>query len=190
MADTDTGASQTSAHGRLLQQMSSFIQSAPQGQVNALERFITTKPVPMSETPGISIIPPAEEVRIRLEKINLEESDVQKEMLDTLTIWYGDPSAQLEYGCENGIVAASHVKSHHQLLSGQIFEVHFDGKDSKEDAEKMKHMVDLQWALIVMASIAGAADPPELDDSDDDDSDEGFIEVDPDTMYDDGTVQQ
>ncbi|RMZ91434.1 hypothetical protein DV736_g1325, partial [Chaetothyriales sp. CBS 134916] len=123
-------------------------------------------------------------------KIDLEVINIQEEILDSLTIWYGDLSTRLEDGYENGIVAASHVKSYQPLLSGQIFEVKFDGKDSKEDAEKMKDMVDLQWALIVMASIAGAADPPELDDSADDDSDYGAMEVDLGTLYDDGGVQQ
>ncbi|RMZ86195.1 hypothetical protein DV737_g193, partial [Chaetothyriales sp. CBS 132003] len=70
----------------------------------------------------------------------------------------------------------------HPLLSGQIFKVKLN---SKEDAEKMKDMVDLQWAIIVISSMAGAADPAEFeDDNDDDDSDYGAMEVDLDTMYD------
>lgn len=117
----------------------------------------------------------------RSREINLENGEGQK-MLDELTAWYGNPGTQPGDGRDNGIVAASHVKSFQPLLSGQVFEVKLDSRD---DAEKMKDMIDLQWALIVMSSMAGTADPPELSD-DDDDSDYGAIEVDPNTIYDNG----
>ena len=121
----------------------------------------------------------------RSREINLEKGEGQK-LLDELTTWHGDPNTQPGDG---GIVAASHVKSHQPLLSGHVFQIKFDGEDSKADAEKMKDMVDVQWALIVTASIAGAADPPELDDDDDDDSNYGAMEVDPDTVNDNARVQ-
>ena len=113
-------------------------------------------------------------------------------MLDELTDWYGNPKTQPKDGRYDGIVAASHVKSYQPLLSGHTFQVKFDGKDGGEDAKKMKDVVDLQWALIAMASIAGAADPLEFsdDDDDDDDMDYGAMEVEPDTAYSEAGVQQ
>jgi hypothetical protein len=100
-------------------------------------------------------------------------------MLDELTTWYGDPNTQLK---EGGVVAASAVRSHQPLLSGHVFHVWLD---TKEDAEKMKDMVDLQWNLIVIASLAGAADPPKLSDDSDNDSNYGAMEI-----HDNGKVQQ
>lgn len=82
----------------------------------------------------------------RSREINLENGEGQK-MLDELTTWYGNPDSLSEDG---GIVAASQVQSHQPLLSGHVFYVRLD---SKEDAEKMKDMVDLQWSLIVVASL-------------------------------------
>ncbi|RMZ84366.1 hypothetical protein DV738_g588, partial [Chaetothyriales sp. CBS 135597] len=112
----------------------------------------------------------------RHRRISPKDDDV-KAMLDTLTTWYGDPVTQVNDDDQTGIVAACHVKSCQPLLSGQNFEVKFDGKESKKNALKMKDMIDLQWALIVMASMAGAADPRELYSSNSDDSDDGGMKV-------------
>ncbi|RMD40966.1 hypothetical protein DV735_g4180, partial [Chaetothyriales sp. CBS 134920] len=121
----------------------------------------------------------------RHRNVSLEDGSVQ-EMLGSLKTWYGDPDTQPE----DGIVAASHAKSHQPLLTGQVFEVKFEGKESEKDAHNMKAMVDLQWALIVMASMAGAADPPDFNVSDSDDSDYGAMEAVPGPMYGERGVRQ
>ncbi len=91
-------------------------------------------------------MPKRSELR-RSRRINLEKGGGQ-EMLDELTSWYGNPSTQPG----DATVVAAH-KSFRPLLSGHVFEVKLD---KKEDADNMKAMVDLQWALIKMAALAGA----------------------------------
>ncbi|KXX82588.1 hypothetical protein MMYC01_200831 [Madurella mycetomatis] len=103
--------------------------------------------------------------------INLEKGEGQK-MLDELSTWNGNLGTRSRNG---GIIAASNVESHQPLLSGQVFHVELD---SKEEAEKMKYVVDLQWSLIVVSSLAGAVDPPEFSDNGDDFSDNDDMEVD------------
>ncbi|KAK0612092.1 hypothetical protein B0T14DRAFT_608047 [Immersiella caudata] len=78
---------------------------------------------------------------------------------------------------DHGVIAISDARSHQPLRPGQIFEVRHSTND---DAEKMKDMVDLQWYLILACSLAGAADPPELeDDKSDDDFDPNALEMEP-----------
>ncbi|RMZ88884.1 hypothetical protein DV736_g3880, partial [Chaetothyriales sp. CBS 134916] len=188
----------------LQQQVASFFLSAPRQQLDALGRFLTTQPVPVSKTTNIMVIPPADEVEIRLgharrlQRIIREENETNNwqftaSNLSTILIMPMDILSNL--ASSDRILGFLPAESALRLAADlsyecQIFEVKFDGKDSKEDAEKMKNMVDLQWALIVMASIAGAADPPELDDSDNGDLDDGAMEVDPGTMYDDEPALQ
>ncbi len=95
--------------------------------------------------------------------IRLDKGEGQK-MLDELTTWNGDPSAALG---TQGIVSMSDARSHQPLKSGQVFHV---SHDTKQDAEDMRDMINLQWYLITASALAGAADPPELegDESEDD----------------------
>ena len=55
------------------------------------------------------------------------------------------------------------VPSSRHVLSGDIIEINLKA----EDAEKMKLMLDLQWALTCLMAIAGAAGTPELLDTPD-----------------------
>jgi len=102
------------------------------------------------------------------------DKDEGEQMLKELTTWNGDPNVTSE---DHGVIAISDARSHQPLLSGQIFELRHSTND---DAEKMKDMVDLQWYLILACSLAGAADPPELeDDESDDDFDLNTLEIEP-----------
>lgn len=107
---------------------------------------------------------------LRSREINLEKGEGQK-MLDELTTWHGFEGTPSSIG---GPICATDGNTHQPLLSGQVFYVTLD---SKEEADNMKDMVDLQWSLIVVASLAGAADPPELPDDDSDISDNDAMEV-------------
>ncbi|RMZ90717.1 hypothetical protein DV736_g2043, partial [Chaetothyriales sp. CBS 134916] len=207
MADTNT--SETPTHETRLttgtrlvhkqQQVALFVASASDQQLDALERFLTTT-VLMKEM--AAIIPPAEDVQIRQElaqqlqdeiRSRLDENDWQftASYISTILVMPIDTLRNMAQSGRMSYTPAEDVLK----LSGdlayecQIFEIKLDSKD---DAEKMKDMIDLQWALIVMASIAGAADPPELDDDDDNDnsSDYGPMEVDPGPTYDRGRVQE
>jgi len=65
-------------------------------------------------------------------------------------------------------ISASRVESNRSIVSGQIFEMTME----HEEAANMKLMVDVQWALIRIAAMSGAAGAPELlDDPRDPDSD-------------------
>jgi hypothetical protein len=64
--DEDEGQPTNTRLHSLQQQVASFSQSALPQQLDALERYLTMEPIKMSETTG-DIIPPAEEVQIRLE---------------------------------------------------------------------------------------------------------------------------
>lgn len=67
---------------------------------------------------------------------------------------------------EGGCVSILRGQSSRKLFSGQTVEMEMEsGK-----AEKMKRMIDLQWALIALNALSGAAGSPELQgapDSDD-----------------------
>ncbi|KAK0623805.1 hypothetical protein B0T14DRAFT_602304 [Immersiella caudata] len=102
--------------------------------------------------------------------ISIELGDGQK-MLDDLTTWNGNPGDQLRDG---GLVAACNPSSCQPLLSGHVSHVLLD---EKKDAENMKDMLDLQWALIRVASLAGAAEVPDSPYDSDDDSDYGVTEA-------------
>ncbi|KAK0655308.1 hypothetical protein B0T16DRAFT_451015 [Cercophora newfieldiana] len=102
------------------------------------------------------------------------DKDEGEQMLKELTTWNGDPNVTLE---DHGVIAISDARSHQSLRSGQIFEVRHSTND---DAEKMKDMIDLQWYLILACNLAGAADPPELeDDESDEDFDPNTLEIEP-----------
>jgi len=61
-----------------------------------------------------------------------------------------------------------HTFSPLPVVSGQIFHVRHS---TKEDAQNMKDMIDLQWYLILVNTFAGSADSPEEDMGGDDDMD-------------------
>jgi len=103
------------------------------------------------------------------------DKDEGEQMLKELTTWNGDTNVTTSE--DHGVIAISDARSHQPLRSGQIFEVRHSTND---DAEKMKDMVDLQWYLILACSLAGAADPPELeDDESDDDFDPNTLKIEP-----------
>ncbi|PNP60120.1 hypothetical protein THARTR1_00144 [Trichoderma harzianum] len=54
---------------------------------------------------------------------------------------------------DNGFVKASRASSGRSLATGQVFEIPVH----PEEAPKMKLMIDLQWAMIRLAALSGAA---------------------------------
>ncbi|KKP01869.1 hypothetical protein THAR02_06034 [Trichoderma harzianum] len=64
------------------------------------------------------------------------------EMLQTVTLQHG-----------GGIVADVQRDSFHELETGQTFEIVVDN----EDAIKMKEAFDVQWAVVRLAALSGAA---------------------------------
>ncbi|KAL7943756.1 hypothetical protein V8C42DRAFT_328365 [Trichoderma barbatum] len=64
-----------------------------------------------------------------------------------------------------GIVADVQRDSFHELETGQTFEILVD----TEDAIKMKSALDLQWAVVRLSAMSGAAGVWERGDSLDDD---------------------
>jgi hypothetical protein len=87
-------------------------------------------------------------------------------MLNELTAWNGDPTLSFE---GRGVVAICDPRSLQPLRSGQTFEVR---RNNKDDAEKMKDMVDLQWYLVLAWNLAGAEETPEeFENGSDDDFD-------------------
>lgn len=62
-----------------------------------------------------------------------------------------------------GMVTAHCGRSNQPIVSGQDFNVVLD---TVEDADKMKKMLEIQWACITIAAMCGAAGP--RDDSNDD----------------------
>lgn len=58
----------------------------------------------------------------------------------------------------DGVVSCADAISSRQLHSGRVIEISMDTKD----AHKMKSMIDLQWATIQIAVLAGAAGSPDF----------------------------
>ncbi len=69
-------------------------------------------------------------------------------------------------------IGAFNIITGRRLQSGHTFELSM----KREDAPKMKQMVDLQWASIQLATMSGAAGQPEflVHRGDEDDSEEGL----------------
>ena len=57
-----------------------------------------------------------------------------------------------------GRIAVSRSTSSLKIISGDIFKIQLDN----EEAMKMKHMIDVQWLMISILALSGAAGSPEL----------------------------
>jgi hypothetical protein len=68
----------------------------------------------------------------------------------------GSPSHQR--GEEGGIISAFRVDMCTPIVSGHIAEV----KMPEQDAQKFKALLELQWSIIRIAAMSGAAENPEL----------------------------
>lgn len=101
-----------------------------------------------------------------LRKIFPEEDG--RKFLDDLNELHGDPTLGPESGDErlqHGVISMCHAKTHHPLVCGQTFVIHCD---SEADAEKMKAMLEFQWACIGIAAMSGGAEPEDFDPEKDD----------------------
>ncbi|KAL6865947.1 hypothetical protein ACO1O0_002047 [Amphichorda felina] len=63
-------------------------------------------------------------------------------------------------------VGANDITTNHPILTGHTFTIPFT---TVEEAEKFKSMIELQWAVIRVSALSGAAGNPDLFDWDDDD---------------------
>jgi hypothetical protein len=122
---------------------------------------------------------------LRCQGIDLSSVDESKSKIRLQFHWMaahrGDPSQPIgldeptvrdmllsmrEYG--TGPISAANAISNRPVLSGHCFEIEMESSKAK----KMKYMVDLQWALIRISAMSGAAESPELlQDPNDPDSD-------------------
>lgn len=87
--------------------------------------------------------------------------------------YYGD--ANQHEG--EAIVAAADASSNRPLCSGRIFEIRMGPSEklemsAQEMAEKMKAMLDFQWACIQISVMSGGAGSPEFLEDDDEDNDD------------------
>ncbi|CAK7243429.1 MAG: hypothetical protein STHCBS139747_004951 [Sporothrix thermara] len=72
---------------------------------------------------------------------------------------YGSSVTEENTGVDQAVLAVPHPETSRLLQSGQVFEV---AAQRLEDAEKMKAMLDFQWACLQIASLSGAAGDPDF----------------------------
>lgn len=90
------------------------------------------------------------------------DMDVESE-LQRIAIYSRLPEQQTDSNEGIGIVSVAKPMSRRRVLSGDIIKIQL----LFEDAKKMRQMVDLQWAMVKILTLAGAAGSPELQDEPD-----------------------
>jgi hypothetical protein len=103
------------------------------------------------------------------DNVDVNDEEEWKAFLDDKRYMSGDPGQEVGQG---GRVSIGRASSGRLVCTGDTFEILM----SNEEAPKFKRAIDIQWALTQIAAMSGAAEPVDLDGSEDE-SDGGFGEL-------------